>query len=301
MPSAAASPPPLGPSAPAATATGTLRVGFAVRALVFGTLPVRPFRSTTWTRRLGPSEVQVFGAPEYGVPFGGDRALLLLACTRAVHANSPEIEFGSAFAMLGELGLPPDGRNYERLGQRLLRVCNAALIVRQHLRTPEGRPAQRSALLCFDWARLWCEQQDAPRGTPNPARLSADFWRELRRSFVAFPWEAVRQLSDSPANLDFYLWTVARACAIRPGGMTAIPLVGAAGLMRQLGLVYRQPRDFRVKVRGWLRRIRAFDDQWTGELAGDTYVIGYREPEHDPAALPFLRDVRSSRSLGTRA
>lgn len=285
-----------------AQSKATLRVGFAARALVFGSLPVRPFESTTWTRRLGPSEIQVFGAPEFGVPYGSDRALLLLACTRAVHANSPEIEFGSAFSVLDELGLPPDGRNYQRLGQRLVRVCNAALIVRQHLRTPEGRPAQRSAVMCFDWARLWCEEPaSAERGTPNPARLSADFWRELRRSFVAFRWEAVRQLSDSPANLDFYLWTIARAGAIRPGGMTAIPLTGAAGLMRQLGLVYSQPRDFRGKVRTWLRRIRAFDPEWTGELAGDVLAIGYREPEHDPAAAPFLRDVRAARAQSTRA
>ncbi|MCM2255473.1 MAG: replication protein RepA [Vicinamibacteria bacterium] len=286
---------------------GPPRIGYAVRALVFGALPVRPFRSTTWTRRLGPSEVQVFGAPEYGVPFGQDRALLLLACTRAVYANSREVDLGSAFAILGDLGLPPDGRNYQRMAQRLLRVCNAALIVRQQFRTPDGKPAQRSSLLCFDHAHLWCEgatppAADDPRGV-NRTRLSSDFWRELRRSFVSFPWEAVRQLSDSPANLDFYLWTIARAAAIRPGGMTAITLTGAAGLMRQLGLVYAQERDFRAKVRGWLERVRGFDPSWTAELTGDgcSLLIGHREPEHEPAALAFLRDVRAARSSNTRA
>jgi hypothetical protein len=271
-------------------------VGYAPRALVFGTLPVRPVKPTTWTRRLGPTQVQVFGAPAHGVPYGQDRATYLLACTRAVYANSREVELGPAFGILGDLGLPPDGRNYQRLGRRLLRVFNSAMIVRQSSRDSEVR----TSVLTFDRADVWCENGACrDRRFVNRVVLSADLWRELRRSFVTYPWIGVRALADSPANLDFFLWTAMRSLGVRPGGFVGVPLTGAAGLMRHLGLVYSQDRDFRAKVRIWLERVRAFAPDWPVDLAGDgqSLLVWHREPEHVGEARAFIREVRIARAL----
>lgn len=285
---------------------GAPEIGYVPRALVFATLPIRRVRTTTWTRRLGPSELQMFAAPEYGLPYGQDRLVLLLVCSLAVYQNSREVRLGSAFSILRQLGIPPDGRNYARLLQRLRRVFNSALIFRQQQRGSEGRQAVRSVLLCFDRVQLWAEpgaECRNARGFVNRVVLSEGFWRELRRSFVTYPMAVARALSARPANLDLMLWLAMRSGGIRPGGVAAVPLGGAGGLMRQLGLAYAQARDFRSRVRSWLEQIRSLSAGWPAELSPDgrAVLVWHREPYHAPEAREFLRSVWAARAAGRPA
>lgn len=54
-----------------------------------------------YTRRNGRFFLEIVGNPDYGVPFGQDRLVLLSLATAAVRAKSPVVRFGSAGEILG--------------------------------------------------------------------------------------------------------------------------------------------------------------------------------------------------------
>jgi hypothetical protein len=120
---------------------------------------------------------------------------------------------------------------------------------------------ERSFRFC-DETRLWfgggrgardCSQ----RGFINSVLLSEGFYQELLTQSVPVDLVIIRQLMNSPGNLDFYLWLQVRSSRVRMGRFAKIPLFGPLGLASQLGVTgYDQDRDLRRQIAHWLSRTK---------------------------------------------
>jgi hypothetical protein len=90
---------------------------YSARPFVLCGIPVRrPGKSSLeYSRQNGRYRLRVIGHPDYGLPFGQDRLLLIWIATMAVWQKTREIRFRSAAAILEAFGLPKDGRYYKRL------------------------------------------------------------------------------------------------------------------------------------------------------------------------------------------
>jgi hypothetical protein len=67
----------------------------------------------THRRRNGKFFPEVVGHPEWGVPFGQDRLVLLHTATLAVRHQSPVIHFRSGAEILVEWGMQTSGIHYK--------------------------------------------------------------------------------------------------------------------------------------------------------------------------------------------
>jgi hypothetical protein len=67
------------------------------------------------TRRNGTFRLEVIAHPEFGLPFGQDRLILIWVATLAVRQKSWTVLFRSAAEILEEFDMPRDGPHYRRL------------------------------------------------------------------------------------------------------------------------------------------------------------------------------------------
>ncbi len=90
---------------------------YIARPFVLCDIPVRRphHHALEYSRRNGRSRLRIIGHPDYGLPFGQDRLLLIWIALMATWQKSRETRFRSAAAILETLGLPKDGRYYKRL------------------------------------------------------------------------------------------------------------------------------------------------------------------------------------------
>jgi hypothetical protein len=72
-------------------------------------------RTLEYSRQNGRFRLRVLGHPDYGLPFGQDRLLLIWIASMATWQKRREIRFRSAAEILDTFGLPKDGRCYKRL------------------------------------------------------------------------------------------------------------------------------------------------------------------------------------------
>jgi hypothetical protein len=213
-------------------------------------LPVRRPESPEkgWWRHWGKVEFLLRPDPRWGIPFGQDRLMLILLITAAVKQQSRRVRLPSAFQILRLFGLPPSGRNYARLAERLARVRSVKFTVSIDSVTVSDR-------ICED-AALWFDSvADNTDQNENTATLSETVWISLRQNALPLELPVVQALTDSPSTLDFYTWLAARAYAVRPDRYAEISLFGSSGLSQLMG-VPGNPRDFRKRVRAWLRQLR---------------------------------------------
>src|SRR5262245_17249542 len=103
---------------------GTQELSFGARPFILCGLPRRrlPAGTLTYTRRNGRFYLEVVGHPQYGVPFGQDRLVLLWLATSAVRQQNPIVRFDSGAQILIEWGLLLNGKHYKRLGEAFKRV-----------------------------------------------------------------------------------------------------------------------------------------------------------------------------------
>jgi hypothetical protein len=75
--------------------SGTQELSFGARPFILCGLPIRrlPAGTLAYTRRNGRFFLEIVGHPEFGVPFGQDRLVLLWLATEAVRRRSPAVEF----------------------------------------------------------------------------------------------------------------------------------------------------------------------------------------------------------------
>ncbi|MDQ1472409.1 MAG: hypothetical protein QOJ99_3889 [Bryobacterales bacterium] len=109
--------------------SGTQELSFGARPFILCGLPIRrlPAGTLTYTRRNGRFFLEIVGHPEFGVPFGQDRLVLLWLATQAVRRQSPVVDFESAAQILNEWRLPTNGEYYRRLADTFKRIFGSTI------------------------------------------------------------------------------------------------------------------------------------------------------------------------------
>jgi len=255
---------------------------YAARPFVLCGIPVRRPGSQTleYSRQNGKFRLRVIGHPDYGLPFGQDRLLLIWIASMATWQKQREIRFRSAAAILETFRLPKDGRYYKRLIAGFERIFYCTFYFASDEHEAEAIVITRTSFRFVKDLRLWYVKEGAPESAPVPHRqenvivLSEEFWREIQEHPIPVDLTVVRTLADSPGNLDLYVWLVWRCWTAK--SPVSIPLFGIEGLISQLGISERlRERDFRRQIVQWLKVIHQLwpDCPATAGEAGDRLLI----------------------------
>ena len=125
-------------------------ISFGARPFILCGLPIRrlPPEALRYSRRNGRFFLEIVGHPDYGVPFGQDRLVLLWLATAAVRQQSPVVRFGSAAEILVELGMPTNGSHYRRLQDAFRRVFASTIFfgTKEELREGEVMGLRQGSL-----------------------------------------------------------------------------------------------------------------------------------------------------------
>lgn len=107
----------------------TQDLAFGARPFILCGLPIRslPVGTSKYTRRNGRYFLEIVGHPEFGVPYGQDRLILLCIATLAIRQKSALVEFRSASEILYEFGMPANGAHYKRLSEGFKRVFGSSI------------------------------------------------------------------------------------------------------------------------------------------------------------------------------
>jgi hypothetical protein len=99
-------------------------VAFGARPFILCGLPIRrlPPGMLSHRRQNDRFCLEITGHPEWGVPFGQDRLLILFLATQAVRHQTREVQFRSGAELLVEWGVPTNGAHYTRLVDAFRRV-----------------------------------------------------------------------------------------------------------------------------------------------------------------------------------
>jgi hypothetical protein len=233
---------------------------YSARPFVLCGIPVRrPHKhSLEYSRQNGKFRLRVIGHPDYGLPFGQDRLLLIWIATMATWQKDREIRFRSAAPILETFGLPKDGRYYKRLIAGFERIFYSTFYFASEDQDTEAVVITRTSFRFVKDLRLWCFRQGPSEQCgphENVILLSEEFWREIQEHPIPVDLNVVRALADSPGNLDLYVWLVWRCWRAR--SPTAIPFFGSTGLICQLGVSgHLRDRDFRRQIAHWLKTLK---------------------------------------------
>ena len=238
---------------------GDQDVAFGARPFILCGLPIRrlPSGTLSYRRRNGRFCLDVVGHPQWGVPFGQDRLVILYLATQAVRFQNPEVWFRSGAEILVEFGMPTNGCHYKRLLEAFRRVFGSTMF----FGTAEQKDLQVwqcSRVHFFDSMKLWLTESGKKTSVrDNRVTLSPEFWRELREHPIPVDAEVVRLLARNPGCLDLYTWLTWRCYQAK--GQERIPLFGPYGLENQLGVQsFARERKFRERINSWLKLVRLY-------------------------------------------
>lgn len=273
---------------------------YSARPFVLCGIPVRrPSRSTLdYARQNGRFRLRVIGHPDYGLPFGQDRLLLIWIASLATWQKSRVIRFRSAATILETFNLPKDGRYYKRLIAGFERIFYATFFFSTDQHDGERVMIEHHSFRFVRDVRLWYSTtgaQNSESQSDNVIVLSEEFWKEIQDHPIPVDLAVVRALADSPGNLDLYIWLVWRCWTAK--AQVCIPLFGGEGLVRQLGNADSlRDRDFRRQVKSWLLIIRRLWPECPGRLSdtGLLLIIGpckhQRNSQHAPNSRSLPRE-----------
>ena len=236
------------------------RRAYSARPFVLCGIPVRrpPHHTLEYSRQNGRFHLRVIGHPDYGLPFGQDRLLLIWISSMATWQKNRVIRFRSAAMILETFGLPKDGRYYKRLIAGFERIFYSTFYFASDEQDAEAVVITRASFRLVKDLRLWYLKENGFENVPGPHRpenlivLSEEFWREIQEHPIPVDLSVVRALADSPGNLDLYVWLVWRCWTAR--APASVPLFGPGGLISQLGISERlRERDFRRQIVQWLK------------------------------------------------
>jgi hypothetical protein len=239
-------------------------VSFGARPFILCGLPIRrlPAATLKYSRRNGRFFLEIIGHPDYGVPFGQDRLVLLWLATQAVRNRTPVVRFGSAAEILVEWGMPTNGSHYHRLQDAFLRVFGSTIFFGTKDEQADAAVWDTTRRHFLDHMRLWFrnDRADEPGPRENIVTLSPAFWDELRAHPIPVDTEVIRALANNAGCLDLYTWLTWRCHQAKD--IQRIPLFGQMGLASQLGVQeYARERKFRERLRLWLDLVRLY---WPG-------------------------------------
>ena len=100
---------------------GSQDVAFGARPFILCGVPIRPLPEgvLTYRRQNGKFCLEITDHPDWGVPFGQDRLVLLYLATQAVRFQTRNVHFRSGAELLVEWGMPTNDAHYKRLAHAL--------------------------------------------------------------------------------------------------------------------------------------------------------------------------------------
>ena len=220
--------------------------------------PSSPGRHAHLPRQNGRFCLEITGHPDWGVPFGQDRLLILFLATQAVRYQTREVRFRSGAELLVDWGMPTNGAHYKRLVNAFRRVFGSTIFFEStdERSTVEVWHCSRSHF--FDSMKLWLSDSgEKQRSRDNTVTLSHAFWEELQEHPIPIDGDVVRLLARNPGCLDLYTWLTWRCHQAK--GAERVPLFGGYGLANQLGVqAYSRERKFRERINDWLKLVRLY-------------------------------------------
>ena len=241
---------------------GRQPLAFASRTFILCGLPIRrpPSDQLLFERCNGNFLLQITGHPQFGLPFGQDRLVLIFLATLAVRQKSQTVRFRSAAEMLDTFGMAKGGKEYRRIVAAFERIFGASMFFSTESTRSTATVIHRSRFHFLKEAEIWYSRSsDQPTGQ-NTITLSDEFYAEISSHPIPADLEAIKILAAAPALLDLFMWLSYRCFVAK--GPESIPLFGPFGLTQQLGCVeYSRPSRFRAMLEQWLRTIRAL---WPG-------------------------------------
>jgi hypothetical protein len=236
------------------------RLGFTSRPFVLCGLPMRrpPRGQLLFERRNGKFKLQLAGHPEFGLPFGQDRLILVFLATLTVRQKSPTLRFRSGAEMLEMFGMQKGGKEYRRLVAGIERIFGSTIFFGSEQAAEPSQVFFRARFHFVRETHIWFDRNPSPT---NPAGnrenvivLSDEFFREIIEHPIPTDLEVVRLLAASPGALDLHLWITYRSFTVK--NRQSIPLFGPEGLQAQRGCTeYSRPRRFRAMLIQWMAAI----------------------------------------------
>jgi hypothetical protein len=262
--------------------SGRQDLGYNARPFVLCGIPLRrpPGDQLVYARHNGHFLLEITAHPRFGLPYGQDRLIPIWVATLAVLQKSRLVHFESAAQILEFFHLPKDGPHYRRMVEAFQRVFAATIFFGTDQQPDRAAVVDLARFQFFDRMRLWFNTAEEHQLPPaehfdNEVVLSEAFYREIDRHRIPVEREVVAALALAPGVLDFYMWLVWKSWTVnaRPA---SVPLTAEHGLNAQLGSAeYAQPRLFRLKVRTWLRQVKALWPECPAAIspAGDSIVV----------------------------
>ena len=266
--------------------SGEQDLAFGTRPFILCGIPIRrlPKESLSYRRRNGKFFLEIVGHPEWGVPYGQDRLVLLYLATNAVRYKNPTVWFRSGAEILVEWGMPTNGAHYRRLLEAFQRVFGSTMFFGSSDARRESHVWECSRIHFFASMKLWMKNGESKTGPlrDNSVTLSPEFWKELQDHPIPVDAEVVRMLASNPGCLDLYTWLTWRCHQAK--GAERIPLFGPYGLTSQLGVQsYARERKFRERIRTWLKLVRLY---WPECPATTSSNGAFLEVNHASAVIP---------------
>lgn len=260
-------------------------VAFGARPFILCGLPIRrlPVGTLTYRRQNGRFCLEIAGHPDWGVPFGQDRLLILFLATQAVRYQTREVRFRSGAELLVDWGMPTNGAHYCRLMDAFRRVFGSTIFFGSTDEKSKTEVWHCSRTHFFDSMKLWLSDSgEKLSGRDNTVTLSHAFWQELKQHPIPIDADVVRLLARNPGCLDLYTWLTWRCHQAK--GTERVPLFGSYGLANQLGVqVYSRERKFRERINQWLKLVRLY---WPECPAAISNNGAFLEVDRASAILP---------------
>ncbi len=264
-------------------------LAFTSRPFILCGLPVRkpPADQLLFERRNGNFRLQITGHPEFGLPFGQDRLVLIFLATLAVQQKSQVVRVRSADEMLDTFGMAKGGKEYRRIVAAFERIFGATMFFSTEMSHSTASVVHRSRFNFLREAEIWYSKSPSGATGENLITLSDEFYTEVTAHPIPTDLEAVKVLAAAPALLDIFMWLGYRCFVSK--GPEAIPLFGPYGLTQQLGCIeYSRPSRFRAMLDQWLRTIRTLWPECPANISkdGKTLKIDRRHAIHRSHQTP---------------
>ena len=254
---------------------------FMVRQLVLCTLPhTDPGDVDAWSRRSGSIALGIQPGVDFdtgqkiGYPYGTIPRLLMFWTTTEVQRTKNRadmttlekrtLQLGSSLdAFMRQIGLNPDNGSGKRSDARRLhnqmdRLFSSRIgwVEKHQIGTAEGK--ERGTMQVSPRFALWWDPKQPRQGSllQSWVLLSEEFYDALVNNPVPVDMRALRALKRSPLALDLYAWACYQSFVIVQKRLPA-QFVAWEQLRQQFGADYKDPKNFKKKAQGAVRKIAA--------------------------------------------
>ena len=279
------------------TAATTEDKAYLARELVLASLPHKNpgNQLPVWTRRNGDvvlgiqPGVNLTTKASYGYPYGSIPRLLLFFVTTEALRVGRRLELGSSLnGFMLQLGLSPlTGRgkrgDAKRLREQMERLFFARFSLQRVTESDQHRRQERIDMQVAPLSELWWNTRAPDQGGlfESWIELGEEFYKAVTSAPVPADMRALRALKQSPLALDLYAWLTFEAFRAHKSGKRRFETW--TQLHAHMGGEYAEVRNFRLKVKAALRKIRVvYPKLKLGVRRGGLEVL----PESYPAIQP---------------